>query len=582
MKELNQKTFQFISVFLLQYRMTASQYSPLESVNEIFFSLINNKQLPIPDEARKIAVSNVTFHIPPRGAGAVDSEVVLPCPLKQCETVSALKGVEGTIANAIGKLRFNVEQQVSIDLQHAVLFLFMAYLATVDGKGKLDPEVKKFLKDTDLLQAQSNLYRRMSANLYKTKDGKYFHIHGSLEADTTLKMIGLPPRDSLQTDYIQIIDTIGSAVSKFTAEELEIMNSEKKQAGTTALTREEFDQTPHGKVLNSEPYWDCDSLETESPPVPFPQIPSSVKPQILTGFKVVEMCRIIAGPTITRILAEYGAEVIKVTSPFLSDVPFFQVDGNMGKHTTDLDLKGSTEDRKTFEALLDDADILVDGYRTHALEHLGYGPEYFKEKGIERGKGYIYVSENCYGFKGEWAHRPGWQQIADCVTGIAWIQGKSLGRDEPIIPPFPMSDYGTGCMGAIAALHAVYLRAVKGGSYWAKTSLVQYDLLLMNQGLYPSEVWEHVKKVHDKEVREVRYYDSVDHISGAALKSMWRIRPDIFTEVGQKKYMDETISPGFYNKNVKTLKPVVQFDKLPNQFNEVTRPNGFDEPAWWK
>lgn len=69
-------------------------------------------------------------------------------------------------------------------------------------------------------------------------------------------------------------------------------------------------------------------LEAESPPVPFAEIRfSSPKPQVLSGIRVLELCRIIAGPAIGRTLAEYGADVIKVTSPYLSDVPFFQVDG---------------------------------------------------------------------------------------------------------------------------------------------------------------------------------------------------------------------------------------------------------------
>ena len=71
-------------------------------------------------------------------------------------------------------------------------------------------------------------------------------------------------------------------------------------------------------------------LENVSPPIPLPRGLSNDS-RILNGIKVIEMCRIIAGPTITRILAEYGAEVIKITGPGLSDVPFFQVDGNMGK-----------------------------------------------------------------------------------------------------------------------------------------------------------------------------------------------------------------------------------------------------------
>jgi hypothetical protein len=129
---------------------------------------------------------------------------------------------------------------------------------------------------------------------------------------------------------------------------------------------------------------------------------------------VLELCRIIAGPTITRILGEYGAEVIKVTSPNLSDVPFFQVDGNMGKRATDLDLK-TPEGRETFEKLLAEADVVVDGYRPEAIAKLGYGPQQLAELASKRGKGFVYVNENCFGYEGEWSNRAGWQQIADCV-----------------------------------------------------------------------------------------------------------------------------------------------------------------------
>lgn len=127
------------------------------------------------------------------------------------------------------------------------------------------------------------------------------------------------------------------------------------------------------------------------------------------------MCRIIAGPTVTRILAEYGADVLKITSPNLSDVPFFQVDGNMGKHAADLDLK-TEAGRQEFEKLLADVDVIVDGYRPGALEKLGYGPNAMAALAEKRGKGIVYVNENCFGYEGEWAGRAGWQQIADCVS----------------------------------------------------------------------------------------------------------------------------------------------------------------------
>ncbi len=136
--------------------------------------------------------------------------------------------------------------------------------------------------------------------------------------------------------------------------------------------------------------------------------------RILYGIKVLELCRIIAGPTIGRILAEYGADVLKITGPGLSDVPFFQVVGNMGKHAAELNLK-SPEGRQTFEQLLEEADVILDGYRPGALDNLGYGAQATAKVAQRRGKDFVYVNENCFGYTGEWANRPGWQQIADCV-----------------------------------------------------------------------------------------------------------------------------------------------------------------------
>jgi hypothetical protein len=69
----------------------------------------------------------------------------------------------------------------------------------ISDKGKI------LTTDTDLLAAQSNQYRRMSANMYRTKEGKYYHIHGSLEATTTLNMIGLPGHRPDLDDYDEII-----------------------------------------------------------------------------------------------------------------------------------------------------------------------------------------------------------------------------------------------------------------------------------------------------------------------------------------------------------------------------------------
>ncbi|KAI9654485.1 MAG: hypothetical protein M1821_006575 [Bathelium mastoideum] len=513
-----------------------------------------------------------------------------PCPLKETEAVSALKAVEGGLAAQIWRFRTGqTSGKITVGLEKSTCFLFSAYIATLDGLSKGDPAVKAKLKDTDLLQAQSILYRRFAANLYETKNaGEYFHIHGSLEATSTLNMIGLEGHRLDITDYHDCMNTIESHVRQFTADQLEEMNAERRQAGVTCYKPEEFLATEHGQILTSEPPWRVQSLESSTPPTPFPSLsPHSSpratngsahlappQPQILEGIKVLELCRIIAGPSIGRTLAEYGASVLKVTSPHLSDVPFFQVDGNVGKHATDLDLRDPAQ-RRTFDALLADADVVLDGYRPGSLDRLGIGPAHVAAVAARRGRGIVYVAEDCFGHVGPWKERPGWQQIADCATGVAWIQGRFMGLSEPVIPPFPQSDYGTGCMGTIAALTGLYRRATEGGSWWGGVSLCQYDVFLQRLGLYPLEVQQDIKSRHDKDFFELRHADSVDEVGKRALRSMKRVHPELFED----EYCHESWAKS-YGAKIRFVKPVVDIEGTWQGFLRQSRPNGTDEATW--
>lgn len=109
-----------------------------------------------------------------------------------------------------------------------------------------------------------------------------------------------------------------------------------------------------GQANSNTPPWTVDQLENQTPPQP---LRSDGSQRVLSGVKVLELCRIIAGPIMGRILAEYGADVLKITGPTTSDVPFFQVDGNMGKHAASLDLK-TPEGRKVFKDLISEADVI--------------------------------------------------------------------------------------------------------------------------------------------------------------------------------------------------------------------------------
>lgn len=401
-------------------------------------------------------------------------------------------------------------------------------------------------------------------------------------------MLGLPPYDDSLTDYKQCIDTIEKAVKKHTVSELEEMNARELQAGVPALKWEQFLETPHGKAMKSLPPFTVEPLETSTPPTPFPATPAPAQPtngnatnplpQALTGIKVIELCRVIAGPTIGRSLAAHGADVLKITSPQVPDVPFFQLDVNAGKHAASLHLKDAA-DRATFEALLQDADVIIDGYRPGVWERLGYGPGFWRALAARRGRGLVYVAEDCFGGAGapgaEWGHRPGWQQIADCATGVAWAQGAFMGAGAPVVPPFPISDYGTGVLGCAAALAGLWRRAALGGSWACRTSLVQYDVFLLGLGLYPGGVQARLRAAHDPHFFALRHSDSVDEVGRRAKASMRRLSPHLFGD----EMMQAAWSRGF-GAELRWPREPVTIEGLRVGYSRAARPNGFDPPTW--
>ncbi|KAJ4292303.1 hypothetical protein N0V88_005935 [Collariella sp. IMI 366227] len=280
-------------------------------------------------------------------------EVHLPTPLREQELAAAIKALEGLLAGAIIELRSGKKsRKIRVNMDRVTGFLMGSYLTTLDGMGKGDPRVKDKIPDTDLNRAQSVLYRRMSANLYQTKNkNEYYHIHGSLNPDPTLTMLNLPTSNP-------------SSPTTTT--------SSPSSTGIQALTYPQFLSTPTAAPSSPSPS-PC-APTPRHPPHPARSLPLSTttpNTHALKGIKVLELCRVIAGPTIGRSLAAHGASVLKITSPHLPDVPFFQLDVNAGKHTIHLDLKTSSTDRAAFETLLRDADVLIDGYRPGALARLG-------------------------------------------------------------------------------------------------------------------------------------------------------------------------------------------------------------------
>ncbi|KAJ3559015.1 hypothetical protein NPX13_g9601 [Xylaria arbuscula] len=565
---------QGLPAFALESRHVS--YSVQANARRALETLVEKSQSQIPVEFSH-HVADVIF----TSQSATGDSVCLPCPLRQQEACAGLRGLEGCAVAAIANLqRRECRRKITIDLERVTCFLMSAYITTLDGLDKSNPKISHRLPDTDLHGAQSILYRRLSAGLYETKSpGAFYHIHGSLDASTTLSMIDLPPFCPDLTDYGQCIKTIEAAVKRFSTVELESRNQRLRQAGTVVLTQEQYRDTQHGRIVSSLPPFTIRPLESSTPPIPFAEPKASSDGlQCLSGIRVIELCRVIAGPTIGRSLAAHGASVLKVTSPQLPDVPFFQLDVNAGKHTTSLHLKNAA-DRAIFDTLLATADVIIDGYRPSVINRLGYSPEALAAKAARRGRGIVYVAEDCFGGSGvpgaEWAGRAGWQQIADCVTGVAWAQGKFMDLNEPVVPPFPMSDYGTGSLGTIAALAGLYRRATKGGSWICKTSLSQYNLYLLSLGIYPEYVQDELRRHHDVQFFALRHNDSVDEVGKRALRSIRRLHPRLFADI----MMQSVYSSGF-GGIVRRPRESLDVQGLKIGHVRATRPNGFDPPSW--
>lgn len=160
-----------------------------------------------------------------------------------------------------------------------------------------------------------------------------------------------------------------------------------------------------------------------------------------------------------------------------------------------------------------------------------------------------------------------------------------MGHDNPVVPPFPISDYGTGCMGAIAALSGLYHRAKAGGSWHGKASLMHYDLLLFAVGQYPAEVQEKLRAAQPADFFKLRHCDSVDRISSTVLKGMQTSFPHLYASAGAssangQQVLTESWFSKAYNADIEVVRPVAVVQGVDNQFVRASRPNGTDRACW--
>ncbi|KAF5705084.1 transferase family III [Fusarium mundagurra] len=124
---------------------------------------------------------------------------------------------------------------------------------------------------------------------------------------------------------------------------------------------------------------------------------------------------------------------------------------------------GDLADEKLTRDLWLQADVILQGYRLRSFERRGFGLKAALDLANKRGKGIIYVDENCYGPDGYYAERPGWQQVADAAGGR-------------VLPSLPISDMSTGILTALTIMCGIRDRTKFGGSYHGHASLTAYNM----------------------------------------------------------------------------------------------------------
>lgn len=190
----------------------------------------------------------------------------------------------------------------------------------------------------------------------------------------------------------------------------------------------------------------------------------------LAGLKVVEMARILAGPWAGQTLSDLGCEVIKVESPAGDDTrqwgpPFVERDGdrsasyfhstNRGKASVTVDFR-TEEGKKKLMDLLEDADILIENYKTGGL--VKYGLDYASLSA--RFPKLIYCSITGFGQTGPYAHRAGYDFIIQGMSGLMSITGEQGGMPQK--SGMAITDVFTGVYATTAILAAVHQRQTTG------------------------------------------------------------------------------------------------------------------------
>jgi crotonobetainyl-CoA:carnitine CoA-transferase CaiB-like acyl-CoA transferase len=370
---------------------------------------------------------------------------ILPVKFPIAERAAAALGACGVAAATLWRDRTGATQDVFVDQRRADASLLSFLLQRLDGEPTLRTAEGLAL-----------------VAMYECGDGRWIHLHGAFPklAQRTVDVIGGEVGEGAKE--------VAARVKQFGALELEDALASVGACGAMVRSVDEWAAHPQRAAVAPLGRVSIEKI-ADGPVVP---VGDGRRP--LGGVRVLDLTRVLAGPTNARVLAEHGADVLHINGEHLDNVPAFVMDTGHGKRSASLDLNVA-DDVAVLRSLVAGADVFSQGYRGDALARRGFGPEQL----AELNPGIVAVTINCYGDVGPWRLRPGWEQLSQSVTGIAMAEGAP---GPPRLVPAAAADYTTGYLAALGTLAALRRRSIEGGSYLVRASLCQTAMWIAEDG----------------------------------------------------------------------------------------------------
>ncbi len=377
----------------------------------------------------------------------------------QTPVIAATLALCSELATEIGKLRGDdtTDAVISSDMAFAGLQAIRLYMANYTNK-----KFKKRRLDSAI--SVDNAFNG-SFYKYKTKDGRYisFHVYYQSQQKKLAEALGTKkPYDKFtlfstgrDRKYLQ------SLVEKYDAAELEELAFDCGACASVLRSREEWEKTPVGAAVTAMPLIKFEEFPGQKPNFG----PTGVRGP-LSGIKVLDLTHIIAGPACSRILAEYGADVLLVRrGKFIEqEQAMLELDGWAGKNSIQLDFNDPEQLEKCKE-LIAEADVVTYSYQNGCLDKFG-----LSEADIRAiNPNVIYSNLFCFSDT-EWRERPGWAPCAEDITGLS-VRNGSL--ENPVNLNGVPLDYIPGFLLALGTLVAIKKRVETGAASTVTTSLTR-------------------------------------------------------------------------------------------------------------